>query len=182
MLTWGHATGRMLAPYTRGMKWLVVSAVLLSLVLLGGCGDDDRSSDPSASDGSASARRRTARRPRSRPRRRRSRRRASRRSTPTETTEPLPDWPACADVWVVDAKLPGDYQGCLEERTAVKAKNQYCEFGKKLVTYADQFWAVRGGKVNDAKGPLEGQPGLPGRPRVLQGLRPSQAGQRITTL
>ena len=39
--------------------------------------------------------------------------------------------------------------------TAVKAKNQYCEFGKKLVTYADQFWAVRGGKVNDAGGPLK---------------------------
>ena len=52
-------------------------------------------------------------------------------------------------------ELPGDYQGCLEEQTPVKAKNQYCEFGKKLVTYADQFWAVRGGVVNDAKGPLK---------------------------
>ena len=74
---------------------------------------------------------------------------------PTETAEPLPDWPACADIWVEGAKLPGDYQGCLEEQTPVKAKNQYCEFGKKLVTYGDQFWAVRGGVVNDAKGPLK---------------------------
>jgi hypothetical protein len=37
----------------------------------------------------------------------------------------------------------------------VKAKNRYCEFGKKLVTHADRYWAVRGGKVNDAKGPLK---------------------------
>ena len=128
----------------------VVSAVLLSLVLLGGCGDDDGSSasDPGGSSG-ASDTPSTETSPPAEPSPSES------EMTPTETTEALPDWPACGDVWVVDATLPGDYQGCLEDGTAVKAKNRYCEFGKKLVTYGDQFWAVRGGKVNDANGPLE---------------------------
>jgi len=125
----------------------VVSAVLLSLVLLGGCGDDDGGSaatDPETSDTPSLE---TSAPAEPSP--------SESSITATETAEALPDWPACADVWVVDAKLPGDYQGCLADGTAVKAKNQYCEFGKKLVTYADQFWAVRGGKVNDAGGPLK---------------------------
>lgn len=128
----------------------VVSAVLLSLVLLGGCGDDgtDTASDPGAS-GSASDSPSTETSTPAEPTPSES------AITPTETTEPLPDWPACADVWVEGATLPGDYRGCLQDATPVKAKNRYCEFGKKLVTYADQFWAVRGGKVNDAGGPLK---------------------------
>jgi len=135
-------------PYTRGMK-RVVSAVLLSLVLLGGCGDDDGGSatDPGGSSGASdtpSAETSAPAEPTP----------SESEMTPTETTEPLPDWPACGDVWVADAKLPGDYRGCLEEGTPVKAKNRYCEFGKKLVTYGDRFWAVRGGTVNDAGGSL----------------------------
>jgi hypothetical protein len=128
----------------------VVTAVLLSLVLLGGCGDDGdgTASDPVASDtASVTPSTETSAPAEPTP--------SESMMTPTETAQPLPDWPACDGVWVAGAKLPGDYQGCLEEGTAVKAKNQYCEFGKKLVTYADQFWAVRGGKVNDAGGPLK---------------------------
>lgn len=124
----------------------VVSAVLLSLVLLSGCGDDDggTATDPGSSDTPSSE---TSAPAEPTP--------SESEMTPTETTEPLPDWPACAEVWVKDAKLPGDYQGCLADGTPVKAKNRYCEFGKKLVTYADQYWAVRGGKINDAGGPLK---------------------------
>lgn len=124
----------------------VVSAVLLSLVLLSGCGDDDggTASDP---NGSVTPSAETSAPAEPTP--------SESEMTPTETTEPLPDWPACAEVWVADATLPGGYQGCLTDGTPVRAKNQYCEFGKKLVTYADRFWAVRGGKVNDAVGPLK---------------------------
>jgi hypothetical protein len=131
----------------------VVTAVLLSLVLLGGCGDDadETADDPgsgSTSTGSSTsptAEESTPAEPTP----------SESSITPTETATALPDWPACGDVWVAGAKLAADYQGCIAESTAVKAKNQYCEFGKKLVTYADQFWAVRGGKVNDAGGPLK---------------------------
>ena len=132
------------------MKWLVGTA-LAGVLLLGGCGDDT-ASDPSASDGSQGSESPSASVDTSEPAEPTP---SESEIVPTETAEPLPDWPACANIWVEGAKLPADYQGCIDEQTPVKAKNQYCEFGKKLVTYADQFWAVRGGVVNDAKGPLK---------------------------
>ena len=120
------------------------------VLLLGGCGDDT-ADDPAATGSDASdspsASVETSEPSEPSP--------SASPIEPTETAEALPDWPACADVWVEGAKLPGDYKGCLEGETAVKAKNRYCEFGKKLVTHADRFWAVRGGKVNDANGPLK---------------------------
>jgi hypothetical protein len=129
----------------------VVSAVVLSLVLLSGCGDDGdgegTATDPGASD-TPSAETSAPAEPTP----------SESVVTPTETAEPLPDWPACGEVWVAGARLPGDYKGCLDGDTPVKAKNQYCEFGKKLVTYGDRFWAVRGGRVNDAGGPLKDSP------------------------
>ena len=129
----------------------VAAGSVAAVLLLAGCGDDT-ANDPSASDGSDSSTSPSASVDTSAPGEPTP---SASPIVPTETAEPLPDWPACADVWVEGAKLPGDYKGCLEDETAVKAKNQYCEFGKKLVTYADQFWAVRAGKVNDAKGPLK---------------------------
>lgn len=129
------------------MKWLVAST-LAGLLLLAGCGDDT-ATDPGASDGSESPSPSVETSEPAEPTPSES------QIDPSATVEPLPAWPACTDIWVEGAKLPGSYQGCLDGDTAVKAKSQYCEFGKKLVTYADQFWAVRGGKVNDAKGPLK---------------------------
>lgn len=138
----------------------VISAVLLSAVLLGGCGDDgdDTASDPggsasgtasdTASDtGSVSPSTETSAPAEPTP--------SESELSPSASDEPLPDWPACGEVWVKGKKLPADYRGCLDEGTAVKAKDQYCEFGKKLVTYGDRFWGVRGGRVNDAGGPLK---------------------------
>jgi hypothetical protein len=139
------------------MKWLVAplaAGSVTAVLLLGGCGDDTVN-DPSATDGSDTSETPSASVDTSAPAEPTP---SASPIEPTETVEPLPDWPACVEVWVEGAKLPGDYQGCLEDETAVKAKNQYCEFGKKLVTYADQFWAVRGGKVNDAGGPLKDSP------------------------
>lgn len=124
---------------------------LAAVLLLGGCGDDT-ASDPSAADGSDASPSPPASVTTSEPAEPTP---SESPIEPTETTEPLPDWPACVEVWVEDAQLPGDYKGCLEGEAAVKAKNRYCEFGKKLVTYADRFWAVRGGRINDAHGPLQ---------------------------
>ncbi|MBJ7358170.1 hypothetical protein [Nocardioides sp.] len=138
------------------MKRLVArlaAGSVAAVLLLGGCGDDT-ATDPSAADGSGSSSSEspsasvdTSEPAEPTP--------SESPIVPTETAEPLPDWPACTDIWVEGAKLPADYKGCLEDQTAVKAKNQYCEFGKKLVTYGDRFWAVRGGLVNDAGGPLK---------------------------
>jgi hypothetical protein len=129
----------------------MVAPLLTVSLLLGGCGDDT-ATDPSASDGSDSP---SASVDTSAPAEPTPSESQIEPTEATDTPEPLPDWPACSEVWVEGARLPSDYKGCLDGETAVKAKNQYCEFGQKLVTYADQFWAVRGGKVNDAKGPLK---------------------------
>ena len=80
-------------------------------------------------------------------------------SEPTESTsaaEPaLPDWPACGDVWVADAKLPLGYKGCLDGDTAVKADNLSCSSGQHIVRHEDRFYGVPGGKIYRTKGPLE---------------------------
>lgn len=130
-----------------GWRTWAAATALPGLLLLGACGDDT-ATDPSASEGSDSSSPSVDSSEPAEPSPSES------PVLPSESAEPLPDWPECGEVWVVDARLPGDYRGCLDAETAVKATNQYCEFGKKLVTYADQFWAVRGGKVNDAQGPL----------------------------
>jgi hypothetical protein len=133
---------------TRWRAW-VVGAVLPGALLLGACGDDDTAADPAATDQSDSPSASVATSEPSEP---------SPSDSPIEpddSAEPLPDWPACDDVWVKDKTLPGAYKGCLQGDIAVKALQEYCEFGKKLVLYNDRFWAVRGGKVNDADGPLK---------------------------
>jgi hypothetical protein len=75
--------------------------------------------------------------------------------TPSETTPPTPDWPACGDVWVADAQLALGYKGCLEGDTAVKADNLSCSSGQRIVRYDDSFFAVAGGSIYETAGPLE---------------------------
>ena len=75
--------------------------------------------------------------------------------TPSETTPPVPDWPACGDVWVADARLALGYKGCLEGETAVKADNLSCSSGQRMVRYDDSFFAVAGGSIYETSGPLE---------------------------
>ena len=75
--------------------------------------------------------------------------------TPSETTPPTPDWPACGDVWVADARLALGYKGCLEGDEAVKADNLSCSSGQRIVRYDDSFFAVAGGTIYETSGPLE---------------------------
>ena len=74
---------------------------------------------------------------------------------PTESTPPAPDWPACGDVWVADAKVPLGYKGCLEGDTAVKADNLSCSSGQRIIRYDDRFYGVAGGTIYETSGPLE---------------------------
>jgi hypothetical protein len=75
--------------------------------------------------------------------------------TPSETTPAAPDWPACGDVWVADARLALGYKGCLEGDEAVKADNLSCSSGQRIVRYDDSFFAVAGGTIYETAGPLE---------------------------
>ncbi len=95
--------------------------------VLAGCGSDDTAADPAAGDPSASTS-------------------ASSPSTPSGS--PLPDWPACADVWQGGQDLPARYAGCLDGDQAVKAASKRCAFGLPIVSYADTFYAVTGHRIN----------------------------------
>jgi hypothetical protein len=124
-------------------------ALLLPLALsLAACGGDSDSTatDPDASDSSTATD--TA-----------SPTEATETSEPSETasetTPPTPDWPACGDVWVADARLALGYKGCLEGDTAVKADNLSCSSGQRIVRYDDSFFAVAGGTIYETSGPLE---------------------------
>lgn len=80
-------------------------------------------------------------------------------STPDESASATPSEklkkPQCDSVWVDGAKLPGGYQACFDaEGKRVKADGRYCEFGKPLVTYQSQFWAVPGGPIFEVDGAL----------------------------
>ena len=124
-------------------------ALLLPLALsLAACGGDSDSTatDPDASDSSTATD--TA-----------SPTEATETSEPSETASetapPTPDWPACGDVWVADARLALGYKGCLEGDTAVKADNLSCSSGQRIVRYDDSFFAVAGGTIYETSGPLD---------------------------
>lgn len=83
----------------------------------------------------------------------------TRSGTASETGEPDPSasaerGPVCADVWSAGATLPRGYDGCDDDGAWVEAEARYCEFGKPLVTHADRFWSVPGGRIGEADGPL----------------------------
>ncbi len=129
---------------------------MLPLALLSACGDESGSAvaDPGSTDSSETE---------------------SVTTEPTEpsdsaTTEPeVPDWPACADVWVADAKLKLGYQGCLDGDRAVKADNLRCESGQRIVRYQDRFYGVAGGKIYQTKAPLEKDKGYLDMVRTCRG-------------
>jgi hypothetical protein len=74
----------------------------------------------------------------------------------TPTGSPTPDGtPQCDEVWKADGKLPGAYKLCYEGPTAVKSSTDYCEFGKRIFTYDDHFYAVRSGTIHHTKSALD---------------------------
>ncbi|MGI8646532.1 MAG: hypothetical protein ACR2JD_09475 [Nocardioides sp.] len=120
---------------------LVVLAFVL--VALAGCGGDDGStvtdpgSDPSTTETTTEA---TPS--------------ASDSATASPSESATPKGPQCADMWVDEAKLPGGYQDCYDGDQRVKADGRYCEFGKKLITYDNRFWAVPAGPIHEVSGKL----------------------------
>jgi hypothetical protein len=118
---------------------------LLALALLSACGDDS-GSEPGDAAGDVTTAVPTE----------------STSMTPTEPTAAATDsppttpaWPACADTWVADAKLPLSYKGCLEGDQAVEADNLSCSSGQRIVRHDDRYFAVAGGKIYEVPGPLD---------------------------
>jgi len=79
-------------------------------------------------------------------------------AAPAETTPAVPTLPACSEVWVAGARMPGSYEGCLEGETTVPADGRYCEFGKPIFSYGRDMYAVAGGPVNVTERPLMRDP------------------------
>jgi hypothetical protein len=82
-------------------------------------------------------------------------------SSETESATPSeePKGPQCADIWVEGKKLPWAYEGCYDGERRVKANGRYCEIGKPLITYKNNWYATPGGPVNRTDGPLAQDPG-----------------------
>lgn len=73
----------------------------------------------------------------------------------SESADPATaDWPACDEVWVDGAEIPGRYKGCLGDEGPVKADKFLCSSGQVLVTYGEHFYGVTGGPVNEVEGGL----------------------------
>lgn len=71
------------------------------------------------------------------------------------STTPVPDGPACAEVWVDGKDLPRSYRGCVQGDTWVRADTSHCASGQVLVTFDDRFYGAKGAVVNDVSGPLD---------------------------
>jgi hypothetical protein len=76
---------------------------------------------------------------------------AAETTAPTEPAADLPDWPACEEIWVADAKLPVKYKGCVQDDEAVKADKYPCSYSYPIVSYDDRFYAVTGGKITEVE-------------------------------
>lgn len=115
------------------MKPLAAALALGLALTVAGCGQDtsSTSSTSTASSPSTSAAAATSR-----------------------SASPVPDGPRCRAVWVEGRKLPADYHGCVHAGVWVKADSRPCEFGRDLTVYADQYYAVAGGKVMHPGKPL----------------------------
>ncbi len=120
---------------------------MVPLALLTACGDDSGSAtatDPAGSDGGSTTATESA---------------PSESASESASPIPKPKKPQCADVWQAGKKLPWQYEECYEGEKRVKADGRYCEIGKPLITYRDNWYATPGGPVNETSVPLEEDPG-----------------------
>ena len=62
-------------------------------------------------------------------------------------------------MWQEGKKLAGGYDGCYDGDRRVKPDGRYCEIGKPLFTYKNNWYATPGGPINHTDGPLAKDPG-----------------------
>jgi len=112
-----------------------VVALVVPLLLVAACGDQDGKAADAAGD--ATSQEPTA------------------EESPSASEEPPADLDECGAVWQDGATLARDYAGCVDQGSAVDPDQQHCSFGKALVRYDDRFYAVRGGTIHHTATTLE---------------------------
>lgn len=122
----------------------LVLATVVPLLLVAGCGEETPVASDAGDDSSPSV---TAS--------------ESPSESPSESSSsaPVEQEPACDDIWIDQETLPSGYKGCYQDGEMVRAEGRYCEFGKKLFTHDDRFYAVKGGRIAEAKEPFLDDPG-----------------------
>ena len=110
-----------------GLRWRTTSCALLATLALAGCGQQDGGGTPEASSSAGG-------------------------SPSAATGKPAPPGtPECGEVWKAGAHIPRTYHGCTEEGGGYVARDVLgCSSGQRMVRYADRFWGVLGGTVNEA--------------------------------
>ncbi|GEP38746.1 hypothetical protein NPS01_24090 [Nocardioides psychrotolerans] len=78
--------------------------------------------------------------------------------TSAPPTQAPPAKPQCSEIWVDQQTFPERYRGCLDGERLVQAESTYCEFGTRLFYYANSFYAVPNGPVNETEGALAKDP------------------------
>ena len=73
----------------------------------------------------------------------------------TAADSPSSDLPTCSSIWVTGEDLPEDYSGCLEDDETVKPEIIDCSSGQRIVTFNDEYWAVRGEIIGHAPAGLD---------------------------
>lgn len=66
--------------------------------------------------------------------------------------------PACAEVWRAGGTVPRGYRGCEQDGAFVAQDALGCSSGQRIVRFDDRWWAVPGGPVQEAAGPLAEDP------------------------
>lgn len=118
------------APGRGSSKVAAAVAAVAVLLLLAACGEESSTDDDGGADDPSGA------------------------STSQSADAATADWPACDEVWVDGAEIPGRYKGCLGDEGPVKADKFLCSSGQVLVSYGDRFYGVTGGPVNEVEGRL----------------------------
>lgn len=65
----------------------------------------------------------------------------------SRSPEAAPTGPDCDDVWKDGQQLPAGYESCVTDGRLGEADVVKCQDGSRLITYADQFFAVPGQRI-----------------------------------
>lgn len=71
-------------------------------------------------------------------------------SASAEADPAAADLPACSEIWVDGATLPGRYRACAAEGQVVKPERHRCGYGRPLLEHQGRFYASPGNRVVDA--------------------------------
>ena len=114
-----------------GLRWRATTCAVLAAVALASCNQQDGGETAEESPASESA------------------------SSPAGEDAPA-GTPECADIWQEGGDIPRTYRGCADETGAYVERDVLgCSSGQRMVRYADHFWGVLGGTVNEADGSLD---------------------------